>query len=46
MYTDYFGFNENPFSIAPNPRYLYMSTMHQEALGIGKDPQMLKVMFL
>ena len=33
MYTDYFGFNENPFSIAPNPRYLYMSTMHQEALA-------------
>ncbi len=33
MYNDYFGFNENPFSIAPNPRYLYMSTMHQEALA-------------
>ena len=33
MYTDYFGFNENPFSIAPNPRYLYMSKMHQEALA-------------
>lgn len=33
MYKDYFGFNENPFSIAPNPRYLYMSTMHQEALA-------------
>lgn len=33
MYTEYFGFNENPFSIAPNPRYLYMSTMHQEALA-------------
>ncbi len=33
MFTDYFGFNENPFSIAPNPRYLYMSKMHQEALA-------------
>lgn len=33
MYKDYFGFKENPFSIAPNPRYLYMSTMHQEALA-------------
>ena len=33
MYKDYFGFNENPFSIAPNPRYLYMSEMHREALA-------------
>jgi len=33
MYNEYFGFNENPFSIAPDPRYLYMSTMHQEALA-------------
>ena len=33
MYKDYFGFTENPFSIAPDPRYLYMSEMHQEALA-------------
>ena len=33
MYKDYFGFSENPFSIAPDPRYLYMSEMHQEALA-------------
>ena len=33
MYKDYFGFKESPFSIAPNPRYLYMSKMHQEALA-------------
>jgi len=33
MYKKYFGFNENPFSIAPDPRYLYMSEMHQEALA-------------
>ncbi len=33
MYKKYFGFNESPFSIAPNPRYLYMSEMHQEALA-------------
>ena len=33
MYKTYFGFNENPFSIAPDPRYLYMSEMHQEALA-------------
>lgn len=33
MYKKYFGFNETPFSIAPDPRYLYMSEMHQEALA-------------
>jgi len=33
MYTHYFGFNENPFSIAPDPRFLYMSGIHQEALA-------------
>ncbi|NNK95740.1 MAG: AAA family ATPase, partial [Desulfobacterales bacterium] len=33
MYKKYFGFSENPFSIAPDPRYLYMSEMHQEALA-------------
>ena len=33
MYTSYFGFNENPFSIAPDPLYLYMSEHHREALA-------------
>ncbi len=33
MYNDYFGFNEAPFSIAPNPHYLYMTTQHREALA-------------
>ncbi|MDT8441335.1 MAG: AAA family ATPase [Desulfuromonadales bacterium] len=33
MYTDYFGLNENPFSIAPDPLYLYMSEHHREALA-------------
>jgi general secretion pathway protein A len=33
MYKEYFGFKELPFSIAPDPRYLYMSTHHQEALA-------------
>ena len=41
MYWEYFGFEENPFSISPDPRYLYMSKRHQEALahlvyGIGE----------
>ncbi len=33
MYTHYFGLKEKPFSIAPDPRYLYMSALHQEALA-------------
>lgn len=33
MYTQYFGFTESPFSIAPDPRYLYMSERHREALA-------------
>lgn len=42
MYKEYFGLKEAPFSIAPDPRYLYMSEGHREALahliyGIGYD---------
>jgi len=33
MYNDYFGLKETPFSIAPDPRYLYMSEQHREALA-------------
>lgn len=33
MYTRYFGLKENPFSIAPDPRFLYLSRRHQEALA-------------
>jgi general secretion pathway protein A len=33
MYTSYFGLSENPFSIAPDPLYLYMSEHHREALA-------------
>ena len=33
MYNEYFGFNEAPFSIAPDPRYLYMTAQHREALA-------------
>ncbi len=32
MYLSYFNLVEAPFSIAPNPRYLYLSQRHQEAL--------------
>ena len=33
MYASYFGLVEPPFSIAPDPRYLYLSTGHREALA-------------
>ena len=33
MYQSYFGLAEEPFSIAPDPRYLYLSKRHQEALA-------------
>ena len=33
MYNEYFGFREPPFSIAPDPRYLYMTAQHREALA-------------
>jgi general secretion pathway protein A len=33
MYNDFFGLEEKPFSIAPDPRYLYMSEQHREALA-------------
>ncbi len=33
MYNEYFGFKEAPFSIAPDPRYLYMTSQHRDALA-------------
>ncbi len=33
MYKEYFNLEEMPFSIAPDPRYLYMSGQHREALA-------------
>ena len=33
MYTNFFGLNEKPFSITPDPRYLFMSARHGEALA-------------
>ena len=42
MYRSYFGLAEAPFSISPDPRYLYLSQRHQEALahllfGVGGE---------
>ena len=33
MYTRFFGLNEKPFSITPDPRYLFMSRRHADALA-------------
>ena len=33
MYNQYFGLSEAPFSIAVNPRYLFMSARHRDALA-------------
>ena len=33
MYAEFFGLKQSPFSIAPDPRYLFMSERHREALA-------------
>lgn len=33
MYNEYFGLSEAPFSISPDPRYLFLSDKHREALA-------------
>ena len=33
MYTSFFGLTEKPFAITPDPRYLFLSERHAEALA-------------
>ncbi|WP_256361464.1 ExeA family protein [Methylomonas koyamae] len=33
MYQQYFNFSEPPFSISPDPHFMYMSERHQEGLA-------------
>ncbi len=33
MYTGFFGLNSQPFSIAPNPEFMYLGVRHTEALA-------------
>lgn len=33
MYESFFGLNESPFNITPDPRFVYFSRHHQEALS-------------
>jgi general secretion pathway protein A len=37
MYASFFGFRENPFNLTPDPRYLFLSKYHKEALEILLD---------
>ena len=32
MYSTFFSLRENPFNLTPDPRFLYLSTCHKEAL--------------
>src|ERR1700737_2113413 len=33
MYNAFFGFSDNPFSLSPDPAFLYRSEQHEEALA-------------
>ncbi len=33
MYASYYGMQENPFNLNPDPHYFYLSPQHQEALN-------------
>ena len=33
MYTAFYGFHEKPFTLSPDPRYLFLSDTHREVLG-------------
>ncbi len=33
MYCEFFGFSEKPFTITPNPHFVFLSTVHREAFA-------------
>jgi len=33
MYCDFFGFSEKPFTVTPNPQFIYLSGKHRDAFG-------------
>ncbi|PLX86151.1 MAG: AAA family ATPase [Desulfuromonas sp.] len=33
MYCDYFGFQEKPFNLTPNPRFIFLSQQHKEGFA-------------
>jgi len=34
MYLEFYGFTEKPFSITPNPRFIFFSKIHKEAFAL------------
>ncbi|VAW77172.1 hypothetical protein MNBD_GAMMA15-2360 [hydrothermal vent metagenome] len=34
MYANFYGFRENPFSLLPDPDFLYLSEQHEQALNL------------
>jgi general secretion pathway protein A len=34
MYLDFYGFSETPFSLSPNPRFIFYSKTHKEAFAL------------
>ena len=33
MYNEFYGFSEKPFEVTPNPKFLYFTSSHREALN-------------
>ena len=33
MYTNYYNLNEKPFNLTPDPKFLYLTNGHREALA-------------
>jgi len=33
MYNEFYGFSENPFELTPDPKFLYLTRSHREALA-------------
>ena len=44
VYLSFFGLNENPFSLAPDGRFLYTSASHREVLGQLRERRGLVVL--
>jgi len=33
VYTEFYGLDEKPFALLPDPRFLYLGSSHREALA-------------
>ena len=34
LYEEFYGFGQSPFALAPDPRFLYLSDSHEEAIRL------------